>query len=40
MLSRDVNVIDMRLAQRPTLRMSDAALADWVEIRQFAAPGQ
>ena len=40
MLERDVVVIDMRLPQRPTLRMSQSAVEEWVQIRQLAAPGQ
>lgn len=35
MLERDVAVIDMRLASRPTLRMSDTAIQDWWHIREI-----
>lgn len=40
MLERDVTVIDMRLAQRPTLRMSQEAVQDWWQIRQLNGIGQ
>ncbi len=40
MLERDVTVIDMRLAQRPTLRMSQGAVEDWWSIRQLNGIGQ
>jgi len=40
MLERDVTVIDMRLAQRPTLRMSQEAVQDWWQIRQINGIGQ
>ncbi len=40
MLERDVTVIDMRLAQRPTLRMSEEAIQDWWSIRQINGIGQ
>lgn len=39
MLERDVTVIDMRLAQRPTLRMSQEAVKDWWQIRQLNRVG-
>lgn len=40
MLERDVTVIDMRLSQRPTLRMSDDAVKEWWQIRQINGIGQ
>ncbi len=40
MLERDVTVVDMRLAQRPTLRMSQEAIQDWWSIRQINGIGQ
>ncbi|MCE8008912.1 cell division protein FtsQ/DivIB [Aestuariivita sp.] len=40
MLERDVVVIDMRLGERPTLRMSDEAVKDWWAIRQINGIGQ
>lgn len=40
MLERDVTVIDMRLARRPTLRMSQEAVQDWWQIRQINGIGQ
>lgn len=40
MLERDVTVIDMRLAQRPTLRMSPDAIQDWWSIRKINGIGQ
>ncbi|AVO36712.1 cell division protein FtsQ/DivIB [Pukyongiella litopenaei] len=33
MLDRDVAVVDVRLAERPTLRMSEGAVTDWWRIR-------
>lgn len=35
-LARDVAWVDMRLARRPTLRMTDAATEEWWRIRQSA----
>jgi cell division protein FtsQ len=35
MLDRDVAVVDMRLAQRPTLQMSQAAVEEWWRIRKM-----
>jgi len=40
MLERDVAAVDMRLAQRPTIRMSDNAVHDWWRIRQINGSGQ
>ena len=40
MLERDVTVIDMRLSQRPTVRMSEEAVKDWWAIRQINGIGQ
>lgn len=39
LLERDVAVIDMRLAQRMTIRMSDAALSDWWRIKELNTSG-
>ncbi len=35
MLARDVAVVDMRLSDRPTLRMTEAAVGDWRQLRQI-----
>ena len=35
MLQRDVAVVDMRLGQRPTLRMNEPAVQDWWRIREL-----
>jgi cell division protein FtsQ len=35
MLDRDVAVVDMRLGQRPTLRMNEPAVQDWWRIREL-----
>ena len=35
MLDRDVTVVDMRLGERPTLRMSQAATEVWWELREI-----
>lgn len=40
LLERDVVVVDMRLGERPTLRMSSAALKDWWRIREINGNGQ
>lgn len=40
MLERDVAQVDMRLGQRPTLRMSQAALESWWQIKQLTTDGQ
>lgn len=39
MLERDVAVVDMRLAARPTLRMTGAAVNEWWRIRAINAGG-
>jgi cell division protein FtsQ len=39
LLDRDVVAIDMRLGERPTLRMSGAAVKDWWRIRQINGIG-
>jgi cell division protein FtsQ len=39
-LERDVAVVDMRIAERPTLRMSSAAVTEWWRIRQINGNGQ
>lgn len=39
LLERDVAVVDMRLAQRMTIRMSDAALSDWWRIKELNTSG-
>lgn len=36
LLSRDVLAVDMRLADRPTLRLTDGAIKDWRRLRSFA----
>jgi len=40
LLERDVVAIDMRLGERPTLRMSSDAVKDWWRIRQINGYGQ
>lgn len=40
MLERDVAVIDMRLAERPTLRMTSDAVQNWWRIRDINQGGQ
>lgn len=40
MLKRDVAVLDMRIAARPTLRMSANAVKDWWRIREINGSGQ
>jgi cell division protein FtsQ len=40
LLERDVAAVDMRLAARPTVRMTQAAVEDWWRIRQLNAGGQ
>ncbi|WP_293576835.1 cell division protein FtsQ/DivIB [Phaeobacter sp.] len=40
LLERDVAAVDMRLATRPTVRMTEAAVQDWWRIRQLNAVGQ
>lgn len=40
LLERDLSVIDMRIAERPTLRMSENAVKDWWRIRQINGIGQ
>lgn len=40
LLERDVSVIDMRLSQRPTIRMSENAVKDWWRIREINGSGQ
>ncbi len=39
MLERDVAVVDMRLAERPTLRMNGGAVQEWWRIREINAGG-
>lgn len=39
LLERDVAVVDMRLAARMTVRMSDAALTDWWRIKELNSSG-
>lgn len=38
-LDRDIAVVDMRIAQRPTVRMTDTAVEDWRQIRQLNSGG-
>ena len=40
LFERDLVAIDMRLAQRPTIRMTEAAHENWWKIRQFDGGGQ
>ncbi len=40
MLSRDVARVDMRLAQRPTVKMNEAATQEWWRIQQIEMDGQ
>lgn len=40
LLERDVAVVDMRLAARPTIRMSQDAVKDWWKIKQMNTSGQ
>lgn len=40
MLERDVAVVDMRLSERPTLRMTQAATEEWWRIRNPGGDGQ
>ena len=40
MLDRDLAVVDMRLAARPTIRMSPEAVKDWWQIRETNGIGQ
>ena len=40
LLERDVVAVDMRLGERPTLRMSGNAVKDWWRIRQINGSGQ
>ncbi len=40
LLERDVAVVDMRIAERPTLRMNNAAVTEWWRIRQISGNGQ
>lgn len=40
MLERDVAVIDMRLGERPTLRMTADAVENWWRIRKTNGNGQ
>ena len=40
MLDRDISVVDMRIAARPTLRMTPEATRDWWRIRQINGNGQ
>jgi cell division protein FtsQ len=40
MLKRDLAVVDMRIAARPTIRMSAEAVKDWWQIREINGSGQ
>ena len=40
LLERDVVAVDMRLGERPTLRMTENAVKDWWQIRQINGIGQ
>jgi cell division protein FtsQ len=37
MLDRDLVTVDMRLAQRPTIRMNEGAVKTWWKIKDFVA---
>jgi cell division protein FtsQ len=37
MLERDLVVVDMRLADRPTIRMNEAAVEDWLKLTSLSA---
>jgi|28_taG_2_1085356.scaffolds.fasta_scaffold00044_69 cell division protein FtsQ len=39
LLERDVAVVDMRIAERPTVRMTQAAVEDWWRIREMNGGG-
>jgi len=39
LLERDLTVVDMRLAQRPTIRMTEHAVQDWWRIRKINGSG-
>ncbi len=40
LLARDLSVIDMRLGQRPTLRLTENAVEEWRRIRALTVNGQ
>jgi cell division protein FtsQ len=40
LLDRDVAVVDMRLGERPTVRMTGAAVEEWWRIRKINGSGQ
>lgn len=40
LLKRDVEVVDLRIGARATIRMSNDAAADWLEIRKINGSGQ
>ncbi len=40
LLERDLTVVDMRLAERPTIRMTENAVVDWRRIRKTNGIGQ
>ena len=40
MLERDLTVVDMRIPERPTIRISSAAVKDWWRIRKISGSGQ
>ncbi|WP_425045755.1 cell division protein FtsQ/DivIB [Primorskyibacter sp. S87] len=40
LLERDVAAVDMRISARPTLRMTEAAVESWWQIRQASGNGQ
>ncbi|MFK7938893.1 MAG: cell division protein FtsQ/DivIB [Roseovarius sp.] len=40
MLERDLVVVDMRLADRPTIRMNEAAVEDWLKLTSLSAGTQ
>lgn len=40
MLERDLVVVDMRLADRPTIRMNEAAMEDWLRVVKMSAEAE
>lgn len=40
LLDRDIAVVDMRLGTRPTIRMTEAASAEWLRVRNTGGNGQ
>ena len=40
MLERDLAVVDMRLAERPTIRMTEAAMEEWWRVIKLSAEAE